>query len=89
MIWTGAFWRGAAERAIKTFAQALAAALGTGAIGILDVNWAGALSIALIATILSVLTSVGNADFTAGNLEADTRAERRKAAKAAEINKTL
>ena len=60
------FWRGTAERAIKTFCQSLVAIIGVGATGILDVNWAGALSVAALATIVSVLTSIGNADFTAG-----------------------
>ena len=66
MIWTSAFWRGAMERAVKTFAQALVAVIGVGAVGLLDVDWLGALSAALLATVISVLTSIGNADFTAG-----------------------
>ncbi|KAB1647460.1 holin [Pseudoclavibacter sp. CFCC 14310] len=63
---TLAFWKGLGERAIKTFAQALVAVIGTGALGILDVDWLSALSVAGLATLVSVLTSVGNADFTAG-----------------------
>lgn len=63
---TLAFWKGLGERAIKTFAQALVAVIGTGALGILDVDWLSALSVAALATLMSVLTSVGNADFTAG-----------------------
>lgn len=66
MIWTAQFWRGAGERAVKTFAQALVAVIGVGAVGLLDVDWIGALSAALLATVISVLTSIGNADFTAG-----------------------
>ena len=66
MIWSSAFWRGATERALKTFAQALVAVIGVGAVGLLDVDWIGALSAALLATVVSVLTSIGNADFTAG-----------------------
>lgn len=66
MIWSSAFWRGATERALKTFAQALVAVIGVGAVGLLNVDWIGALSAALLATVVSVLTSIGNADFTSG-----------------------
>ena len=66
MIWSSAFWRGATERALKTFAQALVAVIGVGAVGLLDVDWIGALSAALLATVVSLLTSIGNADFTSG-----------------------
>lgn len=63
---TPEFRRGAAERAIKTFCQSLLAILGTGAVGILDVDWAGALSAAALATLVSLLTSISQPDFTAG-----------------------
>ena len=66
MLWSIAFWRGAGERAVKTFAQALVAVIGVGAVGLLDVDWLGALSAATLATVISLLTSIGNADFTAG-----------------------
>ena len=66
MIWSSAFWRGATERAVKTFAQALVAVIGVGAVGLLNVDWIGAISAALLATVISLLTSIGNADFTAG-----------------------
>ena len=79
MIWSSAFWRGAAERAVKTFAQSLVAVIGVGAVGLLDVDWIGALSAALLATVVSVLTSIGNADFTSGQtpvvIEVDTGVE--------------
>lgn len=44
-------------RAIRTFAQALIACIGTGA-ALLDVNWGYSLSVALLAAILSILTSL-------------------------------
>ena len=66
MITTKAFWLGAGERVLKTFCQALLAIIGTGAIGVLDVDWAGAISVALMAAFVSLLTSIGNASFTAG-----------------------
>lgn len=63
---TKAFWKGAGERALKTFAQSLVAVIGVDAVGLLDVDWLGALSAATLATVISLLTSIGNADFTAG-----------------------
>lgn len=60
-MWTSKFWKLTAERAVKTFAQALAAALATGATGVLEVDFAAALSVAALATLLSVLTSVASA----------------------------
>ena len=66
MIWTTAFWKGASERAIKTFAQTLAAYFVIGTTGLLDVEWVTALSVSGAAALASVLTSIGNADFTAG-----------------------
>lgn len=66
MIWTKAFWKGLSERAIKTFAQTLVGYIVVGTTGILDLQWGDALSVAAAATLASVLTSIGNADFTAG-----------------------
>lgn len=45
-------------RAIRTFCQALVAEIGTGAIGLLALDWPQMLSIAGTAAILSMLTSV-------------------------------
>ena len=67
---TKAFWAGTAERAVKTLAQSLIAVIGTGTLGVLDVDWLTALSVAGLATILSVLTSVAQPDFTAGEADA-------------------
>lgn len=66
MLWTLAFWKGLAERAIKTFAQALGGLLVGDTVGLLDVDWTASLSVAGLITLASVLTSIGNADFTAG-----------------------
>lgn len=73
MIWTKQFWKGAGERALKTFVQstlaALLAAVGTAA-SAWEVSWLAsgwdALGIGLMAAFLSVATSIGNADFTSG-----------------------
>lgn len=69
---TAAFWKGAAERAVKTFAQALLGVLMGGATGILDVDWLAALSVAGLATVVSLLTSISTPDFTAGAPTPDT-----------------
>nr|DAK71669.1 MAG TPA: holin [Caudoviricetes sp.] len=66
MLWTAAFWKGASERAIKTIAQSLVAVVGVNGVGIIDVDWTGSLSVAAAAGLASLLTSIGNADFTAG-----------------------
>lgn len=66
MIWTLAFWKGAGERAIKTFAATLAGLLTGDGIGLIDVDWGAALSVAGLATLVSFLIAVGNAEFTAG-----------------------
>ena len=64
-MWTAAFWKGAAERAIKTFAQALLAGLVI-SVPIGELPWLVALGTAATATVLSLLTSIASADFVAG-----------------------
>lgn len=65
MLWTKEFWKGAAERAIKTAAQTLAAVFVIG-VPIFELDILTGLAIAGTATVASILTSIGNADFTAG-----------------------
>lgn len=50
--------RAAAIRAIKTIAQTAVALIGTNAIGVTDVDWFAVGSAALLAGIVSVLTSI-------------------------------
>lgn len=77
IMFTVAFLKGAGERAVKTFLQTfvavVVAGLGADAVGIsaglLDVSWLDALSVSALATIMSLATSAGNADFTAGRVE--------------------
>lgn len=56
------FWKASAERAVKTFVQVLIASFGTVQMGILDLPWETALSLAASAALLSILTSVGSAN---------------------------
>jgi hypothetical protein len=57
---TSAFWKAAAERAAKTFAQSLLATLTLAStpVDVLHTDWLGVLSVAVGATVLSVLTSL-------------------------------
>ena len=56
---TKEFWLASLERAIRTFAQALLALLGTNVASITDVDWGQALGVAALAALASVLLSVG------------------------------
>ncbi len=58
-MWTLKFWQAALERAIKTFAQVLAGLLAANSMGITQVDWGQSLSVAGLAAVVSVLTSVG------------------------------
>ena len=62
---TSAFWAATGERAVKTFAQTLAALIGAGAISIVAIPWPDDFGIAATATLLSVLTSLVSS--TVGN----------------------
>lgn len=64
-MWSESFWKAASERALRTFAQALAALIGAGAVNVIDVDWPANLGIAATAALLSVLTSIAAADFGA------------------------
>lgn len=52
------WFKSAAIRAIKTFAQTFVATIGTGAAVLGDVNWVMVISSAALAAILSIATSV-------------------------------
>lgn len=55
-----AFIKATLERAIKTFAQVLAALLVANGTGLLDTDWVSAGSTAGMAALLSILTSVAS-----------------------------
>ena len=52
------FWSYSGERAIKTVSQTALAYLGTGTIGLFEVDWASVASVSLGAGLLSILTSI-------------------------------
>ena len=59
-MFAGHFWKATAERAVKSFAQSLLAILSASSLGLLAVDWVVCLSTAGMATLLSVLTSIGS-----------------------------
>jgi hypothetical protein len=62
-IFTKDFWFGSSDvlgRAIRTVAQTAVGVIGTGVVGILDVDWQGVVSASLLAGILSILMSIAN-----------------------------
>ncbi len=59
-MWTIDFWKAVTERAVKTFAQSLLAVIAVGQVGFGDVNWFTSLSVAGVATLASVLSSVAS-----------------------------
>lgn len=62
-MFTRKFWDNALERAIKTAAQtAVALLLVSSTTGVLDVDWAQTASVAGLAAIVSILTSVAGRD---------------------------
>lgn len=50
--------KAAGIRAVKTMAQSALAVLGSGMVGVLDVDWMNLVSITIMAGVCSVLTSI-------------------------------
>ena len=48
----------AAVRAVKTMAQSALAVLGSGMVGVLDVDWLNLVSVTIMAGVCSILTSI-------------------------------
>jgi len=65
-MFTLSFWRGAAERGIKTGAQTALAFFVIGTTGLLELDWVALGSVAGAAVVASVLTSISNPEFVAG-----------------------
>lgn len=61
-MWQASFWKGAAERAVKTFAQAFAVAAGLGepGVSVFGLDWRAAAGLAAAAALASLLTSIGS-----------------------------
>ena len=57
-VFTKEWLNAALIRALKTFAQTMVATIGGGSVGLLEVGWLQALSVAALAAVLSMLTSV-------------------------------
>ena len=57
-MWKSAFWKTAAERAVRTLAQVLLSMIVVGETGFLDVDWMQALSVAGLAAVASLLMSI-------------------------------
>jgi hypothetical protein len=55
---TAAFWKGAADRAIATFAQSLLATLTAGSTGIVDLDFGQLASVSGLAALVSLVTSL-------------------------------
>ncbi|MEU4550383.1 holin [Nonomuraea dietziae] len=55
---TGLFWMDAGERMVRASASSALATIGADQIGILDVAWSGVASLAGLAAVVSLLTSV-------------------------------
>ena len=60
------FLEAVAERAIKTFAQAFLAIIGTNATGAISADMGDAFKVAVVSALISVLTSFGSAQFGRG-----------------------
>lgn len=81
---SGSFWAQTVERAVKTFAQAAIALLTGQGLGLLAVDWKHVLSVAGLAAVVSVLTSVGSGPFNQSGSPSLVGQPRKAAASAAE-----
>ena len=62
MLFTTEFWKDTTIRALKTWAQAGIALLGSSAFGLFTVDWVNFLSVTLGAAFVSLLTSLSSVD---------------------------
>ena len=54
------FWLDAVERMVKTVCEVALALIGTGMVGIMDVDWLNLLSVCVMAALVSVLSSIAS-----------------------------
>lgn len=54
------FWMDAVERVVKTVCEVALALIGTGMVGIMDVDWLNLLSVCVMAALVSLLSSVAS-----------------------------
>ena len=59
-MWTKDFWKATIERALKTFAQAEVALLTASGLDLIHAPWLDSLAASGMATVISVLTSIGS-----------------------------
>ena len=64
---TKEFWKAALVRAIRTFAEAMLAYIGTGALVLKDVNWLAALSAGAMGFIVAILLALTGLPEVAGS----------------------
>ncbi|MEU5580922.1 holin [Streptomyces huasconensis] len=55
---TTAFWKATAERAVRTFAQAVLGIGGADGLGLLNTNWGDAAAVGGLAALAAVLTAI-------------------------------
>ena len=66
-IFTAAFAKAAAERAVKTTAQVAASTIVAAGVGLLDADWIAIASVSGMAGVVSLLTSIGTGLATDGS----------------------
>ncbi|MER6607392.1 holin [Streptomyces sp. NPDC000927] len=76
-VFSGAFWAATSERAVRTAAQTLVAAVGLDAAGVLRADWGQALMLSGSAAFLAVLTAVSTSGAGDGPGLTETVRERR------------
>ncbi|MFE5662467.1 holin [Streptomyces niveus] len=63
---TSAFWKATFERMLRTFAQAVLAAMAGDGLGLLDVDWGDALSVGGLGAVAALLTAIVASGGTTG-----------------------
>lgn len=77
-MYTTAYWKKLAERAVLTFSSTLGGLLTAGGFGLLDAPWQQSLSASGMAALIAVLVSVGGGAATSSNEPALTSEETEK-----------